>query len=356
MENHIVASFGPNDEYTRHSEGAFLRLKDGRILFVYSRFRDSDSDDAPSDLVKMYSSDEGETWTEPVITIAAAQFKTHNLMSVSLMRMANDDIGLFFIEKIEDMPVSHIWIARSDDEGESWYKYTQCSLKDREGYYVLNNDRIERLSSGRLLMPLGFHRGGYNSKTNNYFFGTGEVCFLYSDDDGETWAESPDTVCKPFTGTRTGLQEPGVFELKDGLIWAYARTDKMYQYEFFSFDGGLHWTSAQPSRFTSPDSPMKIARNPYNDDLVSVWNPVPNYNGRKRSPAGWGRTPFVYAISKDNGATWSEPYIIEDDPENGYCYPAVFFTKDGSMLVAYCSGGPKDHICLARLSIQKIVL
>ena len=164
MENHIVASFGPNDAYTRHSEGAFLRLKDGRILFVYSRFSGSYSDDAPSDLIKMYSSDEGETWTEPVITVTASHFKTHNLMSASLMRMANGDVGLFFIEKIEDMPVSHIWIARSKDEGESWYKFTQCSLNDREGYYVLNNDRIERLSSGRLLIPLGFHRGGYNSR------------------------------------------------------------------------------------------------------------------------------------------------------------------------------------------------
>lgn len=132
--------------------------------------------------------------------------------------------------------------------------------------------------------------------------------------------------------------------------------DKMFQYESFSFDGGLHWTVAQPSRFTSPESPMKIARNPANGDIVAVWNPIPNYNGRVRTRAGWGRTPIVYAISKDNGATWGEQRVIEDDPDCGYCYPSVFFTNDGAMLVSYCAGGPDDHICLARLTMKKLYL
>ena len=52
--------------------------------------------------------------------------------------------------------------------------------------------------------------------------------------------------------------------------------------------------------------------------------------------------------------TWSDYSIIEGDEEHGYCYPAIFFTNDGCMLVAYCSGGPADGICLARLTIQKI--
>ena len=356
MKDHIVASFGPNAEYTRHSEGAFLRLKDGRILHIYSRFTGTDADDAPSDLVSLYSSDEGETWTEAVTTVSASRFGVQNVMSVSLMRMANDDVGLFFIVKEDNSAISHIWLARSNDEAASWYKYTQCTLNDRQGYYVLNNDRIERLASGRLLMPMAFHRGGYRSESDSYFFGLGEVCFLYSDDDGETWAESPDTICKPFNGTGTGLQEPGVIELRDGLLWASARTDKMFQSESFSFDGGLHWTVAQPSRFTSPESPMKIARNPANGDIVAVWNPIPNYNGRVRTRAGWGRTPIVYAISKDNGATWGEQRVIEDDPDCGYCYPSVFFTNDGAMLVSYCAGGPDDHICLARLTMKKLYL
>ena len=62
MENHIVKSFAPGGEFTRHSEGAFLRMKDGGIYFAYSRFTESGSDAAPSNLISMVSYDEGETW------------------------------------------------------------------------------------------------------------------------------------------------------------------------------------------------------------------------------------------------------------------------------------------------------
>ena len=112
---------------------------------------------------------------------------------------------------------------------------------------------------------------------------------------------------------------------------AYIRTDLHVQYESFSFDDGMSWTMAQPSRFTSPASPMTIRRNPYNKELIAVWNPIPVYNGK----------------------TYSDPVIIEGKEENGYCYPALFFLPDGSLLAAYCSGGPEDITCLTRLTIMK---
>ena len=46
----IVLSLGPGNGFSRHSEGDFIRLRDGRILFIYSRFTESFADDAPSDL------------------------------------------------------------------------------------------------------------------------------------------------------------------------------------------------------------------------------------------------------------------------------------------------------------------
>jgi len=351
MENRIVASWGPNGTYSRHSEGDFLRLKDGRILFVYSRFTESYDDGAPSDLVACWSGDEGETWTEPVTVISASLFNTENVMSVSLMRMQNGDIGLFYIVK-QTKSINRLILSRSGDEGRTFGTHIECSLPDRAGYYVLNNDRVERLSSGRLIMPLAYHRGGHGE--NAYFDGRSYDCFLLSDDDGATWHEAADAVFPPFTHTGSGLQEPGVIEKKNGVLWGYSRTDQMVQYEYFSMDGGEHWTAAQPSGFTSPCSPMKIDRHPETGDLYAVWNPIPVYNGRYTSRAGWGRTPLVWAVSKDDGVTWSNYSIIEGDEEHGYCYPAIFFTKDGCMLVAYCSGGPEDGICLARLSIQKI--
>ena len=356
MQDHIVVSYGPDERYSRHSEGAFLRLKDGRILFVYSRFTGNYHDAAPCGLASSYSWDEGETWSEPRQLLSASMYNTKNIMSVSLMRMQNGDVGLFYGVKATPT-CNRKMLSLSSDEGETFYKHIECTLPDRPAYCVLNNDRVERLSTGRIIMPLAYHRGGSDPESDNYYFdGRGVAVFLYSDDDGATWQEAPDIVFAPFTGSNTGLQEIGVIEKKDGTLWGYSRTDKMYQYEFFSFDGGLHWTQAQPFRFTSPRSPLKIKRHPETGDLYAVWNPIPNYNGRYTSKAGWGRTPIVWAVSHDDGVTWSENHTIEDDPEHGYCYPAIFFTKDGGMLVAYCSGGQEDGICLARLTIKKIAI
>ena len=57
------------------------------------------------------------------------------------------------------------------------------------GYYVVNNDRVVKLSDGRIIVPSAFHRNGYSTgRTNPYVdLTTGVVIFFISDDDGNTW-------------------------------------------------------------------------------------------------------------------------------------------------------------------------
>ena len=147
-----------------------------------------------------------------------------------------------------------------------------------------------------------------------------------------------------------------MIELENNLLWAYMRTDMMFQYESFSFDQGDTWTQPQPSRFTSPCSPMLVVRRPDNGWLYAVFNPIPEYLGRNAPKTSGGRTPIVFSISQDNGKTWGAEQIIADDPVRGYCYPAVFFTKDGCMLVSYCSGSPEQLTCLSETTISKVTL
>lgn len=350
---------GPDPVYARHSEGDFLRLPDGSLLFMYTRFFEGNSDESPSAIVSVRSCDEGETWSEPELAISADVFGTQNVMSVSLLNMQNGDVGLFYIVKQRPW-YTRIVLSRSADGGRTFDRHTECTLTDRRGWFVLNNCRAERLKSGRLILPLAHHRTGMDEASGVVFFDPcSSVCTLYSDDDGVTWQEAPDVLHPPFSGTRSGLQEPGVVELRDGTLWGYYRTDKMYQYEAFSRDGGLHWTTPQASRFTSPLSPMKIVRRPQTGALYAFWNPVPNYLERDSFCEGtWlgGRSPLVYATSEDDGRTWSPMRTIEEDPRHGYCYPAPFFTRDDSMLVSYCAGGVEDKSCLARLTIVKIQL
>ena len=66
---------------------------------------------------------------------------------------------------------------------------------------------------------------------------------------------------------------------------------------------------------------------------VAIYNPVPPH-GLNPHPFGMDRTPFMLAVSEDGGLNFIRHYLIEDDPDNSYCYPAVI-DGDGYFLVSY---------------------
>ena len=339
----------PGPDNPRNSEGSFAVLADGRIRFIFSRYRgDSGADDAYADIAEIISCDGGETWTEPRILFRASDIHAKNIMSVTLLRLNNGDLGLFYI--VKEFGVND-WIAmhRSSDDGETWSEARRCFV--HEGYFVLNNDRVIRLSTGRLVMPLGLHPAG---GMRHYGIRSDAVDIFYlSDDDGESWRASKSVVAYENPYNPAGLQEPGVIELSNGVIWGYARTSLGRQYEFFSMDGGDTWTQAQPSRFTSPCSPLKIARSPFDGRLLAVWNPAPPYPTRAYDWGHMDRTPLVYALS-DGGMDFGEPQIIEAEPQHGYCYPAVCFLDAHTVLLSYCAGGIEDKGILNRTAIRKL--
>lgn len=351
VTGNIMLDLAPSIGNPRNSEGSFLELKDGKLMFAFSRYIAEKGDDAePAGIAVMYSSDQGRSWTKPKM-LFSPEGEEKNLMSVSLIRLNNEDIGLIYFRRLS-MFDGRSYMRRSSDEGLTWSKGVNCTTGP--GHYVSNNDRIVKLKSGRLINPCAYHRTlqsdgaqapGYDWRSIAYF--------MYSDDDGRTWQESrPSSISS--RGSSAGLQEPGVLELKNGALYGWARTDKGYQYEMYSHDEGESWSDPVPSRFSSPNSPMSLKRNPYTDELFAIWNPIPNYVTREVYPEMHGRTPLVYAISKNEGKDWSKPVILEDDPLSGFCYTAIHFNQDGSLLLAYCAGGPEDGSCLRRLRIRRI--
>ena len=112
----------PKENNPRNSEGDFIRLKDGTILFAFSRYAGTSCrDDAFSEIAIVYSYDNGETFTnEPEILVTPDKTKNEiNVMSVSFLRMQNGDIGLFYIIKYND-GLSNYVLRRSSDEGKSF--------------------------------------------------------------------------------------------------------------------------------------------------------------------------------------------------------------------------------------------
>jgi len=354
----VVHEVPPGQDNPRNSEGSFVALEDGSLLFTYSRFRGTvGRDDAPSDIVALSSADGGASWSDAGVVVRASEHDAKNIMSTSLVRMQNGDIGLFYCVRASANDL-RMYLRRSSDEGRSWGVPRRCI--DPPGYFVVNNDRVTRLSSGRIVIPAAYHRNGYDSADPDgavrFDRRAVDVWFL-SDDDGRTWRESRGKGTLGYhRNADAGLQEPGILELDNGLIWGWARTDLCVQYEMFSLDACETWTAPEPSRFTSPQSPMSAKRVPGANEIVAVWNPIPNYNGRSQFEGEvWtgGRTPLVLATSTDDGSRWSDPLVLEDEPDHGYCYTAMHFTES-ALLLAYCAGGVDDGGCLNRLRIRSI--
>lgn len=310
----------------RNSEGAFLPLKDGRILFIYTHFTGGGSDHAAAHLAARFSSDEGKTWTTQDQPILSNEGKL-NVMSVSLVRLTSSAIALFYLQK-NALDDCRLYLRRSVDEGQTWSEPTLC-IPDA-GYFVVNNDRVITLKTGRLVVPAS-RRNAPGSATPHPGIA---VCYL-SDDSGNSWRRSK-TELRPPSDSKTGLQEPGVVELKGGRLMMLCRTDQGCQYRSYSEDAGETWSPAEPSDIKSPVSPASVKRIPKTGDLLLVWNDHTQIDSARQGT----RTPFSVAISQDEGQTWTRRKTLEDDPDGWYCYTAIEFVGD-QVLLGHCAGDSK---------------
>lgn len=354
MIGKLIKDFAPNETNHRNSEGDFIQLKNGDILFVYTRYDASCDDHASANLYASISKDNGESFSEPYLIYDKNTINATNVMSVSLMRMQNGDLGLYFLKK-EEYYQCRLFLVRSKDEGKTWSTPTLCTVG--EGYFVVHNGRALTLSSGKIIVPSAYVEvvKDPNDRSIATEWKPAEFRCYASYDDGKTWVQEG---CQPMKGTNStdGLQEPCFVELKDGRVWCLARTNLGRIYESFSSDEGKTWEDFKPSQFTSATSPITVKRL-RDGKLVSFWTPIPVFNGVKQKVGElwhWGRSPYVCAISSDD-KNFSNPYPIETDKERGFGYTAFFETVNGELLVAYCAGGQEDgYFMLNRLRIRKL--
>ncbi len=348
----------------RNGEGSFIRLLDGRILYAYTKYYgESGSDEATARIDAIYSADEGESWSLSTPLLEKGEGDL-NLMSVSLMRMQNGDLGVLYLRKTERAGkiLCLPYFVRSADEGKSFSAPIPCL--DTDGYYIVNNDRLIRLSSGRILFPFAYHGESLTS------LHPGALSVCYSDDDGRSFQTMKMLVRSPYND-KTQLQEPGLFALADGRLWLYCRTGYGHQYQAFSIDEGESFGPLSPAfYFTSPDSPMQVKS--AHGYTLAIFNPTP-YSCVNDAVELWNspkRTPYVMAVCKDGGLSFTnggESFAngafsafknscryLESDPESSYCYPAVLEVEDGILLAYYHSEG--QSYCLGGSKITKISL
>jgi Neuraminidase (sialidase) len=335
-ESEVVLNLEPSKANPRNSEGAFITLQDGRVVLMYTQFYGGAGDESPARIAAVHSGDKGATWSPPEIAIE--NDGKQNIMSVSLLRLKSGKIALLYLVKngLQDCrPVFRV----SSDETKTWSPPRQIVAEP--DFFVVNNDRLVQLSSGRLIVPAAWHNnrdGRFNAHAAARFF--------YSDDEGQSWQEAPGRLDVP-AAVRAGLQEPGIVELQDGSLLGWARTGNGSQYVFSSCDQGLHWSEPKPSEMKSPLSPASIKRLA-DSKLLAIYN---DHSGQFEFVKN-KRTPLISAISTDQGRTWTNRQLIESDKDGWYCYTAIHYLDD-YVLLAYCAGDSKIG-GLNRLRIRRI--
>jgi len=337
----------PGTSVTRASEGDIAELSDGRLALVYSKFSGHNQDHAPAHLAMRTSVDKGKTWSEDRELVANEGGR--NVMSVSLINgKLSNELLLFYLRKDSEKTSCTMLVRRSTDNLETLSEPVVVTLLP--GYHVVNNARVIRLKSGRLLVPAALHTDMESVNTTAPMFAySAALTAYYSDDDGHTWHRDNSRIT-PIAERSIVFHEPGLVELSDGRIMMYIRTDQGSQYVQYSSDEGINWTKPEPMPLASPISPATIERIPRTGTLAAVWN---DHSGR------WPykpklRTPLCIAFSHDEGKTWGPSELLEGDPNGWYCYTSMTFVDD-SLLLSYCAGQGQKH-GLDRLKVAKLPL
>lgn len=333
----------PTANNPRNSEGDLIQLKDGRVLLVYTHFTGGAGDHAKAHLAGRYSNDGGVTWT-PDDRLIVDNEAGMNVMSVSLLRLADGRIALFYLRKNSTKDCEPL-LRISEDEAESWSEPIEIVPESDAGYYVLNNDRVIQLENGRLIVPLAQH---YGEDWPRWRGDADMVCYT-SDDTGQTWKRSQMAPTAEQVGGRVVVaQEPGVVELADGRVLLWCRTNAGSQYISYSTDKGTTWSQLKPSNMTSPLSPATIERIPSTSKLLLVWNDHRDIPAKLRGK----RTPLSVAVSSDHGQTWQNTKVLEDNPNGWYCYIAMDFI-DQHVVLAHCAGDRTKNNGLAVTQVTR---
>ena len=309
----------------RNGEGDVMELADGRLLMVYGEFYGG-ADHAAATLQGVVSADGGRTWQDK--HTVQPNIGGLNVMSVSMLRLDNGEILLNFLRKDRQASACTPFIRRSGDEGMTWSDPRPVAPVSST-YYVVNNDRLIQIKAGRILMPACVYDAGRIKEGDRVFF---------SDDRAKTWRM---TKIHPFLAqSKSGAQEPGVIELRDGRVMMWCRCDLGQIYRCYSKDGAETFGPWEPMGLKAPCSPAAIQRIPSTGDLLCI------FNNHAAPPEYWavGRSPLTTALSSDEGATWRIVGDLEPDRTKSYCYTSVTFLPGGEILLAYYHGRDMDAV------------
>jgi sialidase-1 len=307
--------FVASAEFPRYSEADVIQLRDGRLQVALGR-KDGSADIAPGTIIGAYSEDGGLSWSDEAHVIQERWGEKSDIYSTSFCRSLRG-IHLFFMTRgKEPRRDTQVFQIVSSDEGKSWSEPERVT--PREGYHVMNNARVVRVSGGRMIAPCAYVETDIDKQYTQQ-----RIYCAYSDDDGQTWKESSDLIVEKHP-----LMEPGVAECADGSLFMIIRTAMGTVWQARSSDKGATWTDLKSSELPAPAAPATLVRAPDSKDLWLFWC--------DKAKGNWkGRVRIVFASSSDNGRSWSQPRTVEEDPKGSFGYVSFLVVNKQALLTYY---------------------
>lgn len=244
-----------------------------------------------------------------------------------LFQSASGRIFLFY--KVgHHIPEWYTMLTTSDDGGSTWTEPRVLVEGDIGGRGPVKN-KIIKLSDGTWLAPASLESKNWDAFVD------------ISYDEGLTWHKSCSVPLKRceyeykndsdklntqvpvFKGQ--GVIQPTLWESEPGTVHMLLRSTEGCIYRSDSKDAGKTWSQAYPTSLPNNNSGIDLTRLD-NGMLVLVYNPV---------DINWGpRSPLVVSTSCDNAKTWKDTFVLENDKDCEFSYPAIV-SKGNEIFISY---------------------
>ena len=230
-----------------------------------------------------------------------------------LFKDESGTVYLFF--KVgKEIPFWETWVARSNDNGDTWSEAVELVEGNKGGRGPVRNKPVI-LSNGSWLAGASHEEGQWN------------VFVDRSDDNGFSWQATPYLTLDRSQFTGMGVIQPTLWESAPGIVHMLVRSTDGKIYRSDSEDYGKTWRALYATDMPNNNSGIDLVKLP-DGTLVLAYNPI---------SGNWAsRSSLNLAFSYDNGDTWPEIVVIENDTNTRaeYSYPAII-TNGNRVIFTY---------------------
>lgn len=334
--------------YSNYRIPSLITTKDGSLLAFCEGRKDHSGDSGNIDLIVKRSTDNGATWSDPIIVWDAGNEtasnpcpvvdqRTGRIINIICWNLADDHGRDLHAGKAKD--TRRVFQTHSDDDGLTWSEPMEITtvVKYPTWWWYATGPGVgiqlqNGPHKGRLVIPANHSADRYYGSHT-----------LYSDDGGDTWRVS--SLIKPT------CNESQVVELSDGRLMMNMRSQDFadtlrpgngYRSISYSRDSGETWTDPIfDDELGDPICQASFIRFDKKRLLFSSPNPP-------IKPGKGNRVRMTVRVSYDDGNNWPVHQLINEGPSAYSCLARI---TNGNIGLLY---EKEKDIVFASMTIEDI--